>query len=116
MRTADGKGFFLCLFWNAFLFAGWTVPAWVLLALHFALHIPILWFWLAIGLWFAAVLFRTLLIVWTRYCVRRHTPSPVNKNPYSQKARDPYAAVREQQSEQRAQTFFDSIHTLKGDS
>ena len=101
MRAADGKGFFLCLFWHMVLFAEWTIPAWVLLILHFVLHLSILWFWLALGVWFLALLLRTLLVVWTRYCVRHHTPVPANKNPYSQSVRDPYAAMREQQREQR---------------
>ncbi len=105
MQKPDVKGFFLCIFWQMFLYAVWSVPAWILLILHFAIKIPLTWFWVALGAWFLALLLRTLLIVWTRYCVRHRTPVPGNKNPYSQKLRDPYAALRERQGDQGNEPF-----------
>ena len=100
MHTHDVKGFFLLLFWHAALYALWTVPAWILLALHFAIGLPIVWFWLALGVWAPVLLLRSLLILWTRFCVRHHTPVPENKNPYSNTVRDPYAAKRKQNGDQ----------------
>lgn len=105
MQKPDVKGFFLLLFWHVLLYAAWSIPAWILLILHFAVRLPLAWFWLALGVWAVALLLRTLLIVWTRYCVRHRTPIPGNKNPYSQKVRDPYAALREQQGDQGIAPF-----------
>ena len=100
MQKPDVKGFFLCLFWHMVLYAAWSAPAWILLALHYLLKLPILWFWIALGAWLLALLLRTLLILWTRYCVRHRTPIPANKNPYSNRVRDPYAALRNEQGDQ----------------
>lgn len=100
MTKPDVKGVFLCIFWHMVLYAAWTIPAWILLILHFAVGVPIVWFWVALGAWFLALLLRTLLIVWTRYCVRHRTPVPGNKNPYSNKERDPYARLRNQSGDQ----------------
>lgn len=105
MQKPDWKGFLLLLFWHAALYAAWSIPAWILLVLHFTLGLPIVWFWFALGLWALVLLLRALLIVWTRYCVRRRTPVPGNKNPYSQRVRDPYAALRAQQGEQGKTPF-----------
>ena len=105
MQKPDVKGFFLCLFWHMMLYALWTIPAWILLALHSLAGLPIAWFWLALGVWAAVLLLRTLLIMWTRYCVRHHTPVPGNKNPYSQKVRDPYAALRRENGDQGNEPF-----------
>ena len=105
MQKPDVKGFFLCLFWHMMLYALWTIPAWILLALHFLAGLPIAWFWLALSVWAAVLLLRTLLIMWTRYCVRHHTPVPGNKNPYSQKVRDPYAALRRENGDQGNEPF-----------
>lgn len=96
MQKPDVKGFSLLLFWHMVLYAAWTVPAWILLVLHYTVGLAIVWFWLALGIWAAALLLRSLLVVWTRYCVRHRMPVPANKNPYSNKVRDPYAALREQ--------------------
>ena len=85
MQKPDVKGFSLLLFWHMALYALWTLPAWILLVLH------------------------SLLILWTRYCVRHHTPVPGNKNPYSQTVRDPYAAMRKTQGDQGDTPF--SIET-----
>ena len=62
MQKPDVKGFFLCIFWQMFLYAVWSVPAWILLILHFAVGVPLRWFWIALGAWFVVMLLRTLLI------------------------------------------------------
>ncbi len=100
MQKPDVKGFFLLLFWHMALYAIWTVPAWILLVLHYAIGLSIAWFWLALGVWAVVLLLRALLILWTRYCVRHRTPVPENKNPYSNRVRDPYAALRKEHGDQ----------------
>ena len=90
-------GFFLCLLWHALMFVPWTIPAWILLALHFTVGLPLVWFWVALGAWILLILFRTAVVMFARYGFSHRIPVPENKNPYSKKVRDPYAKAREQQ-------------------
>ena len=94
MEQKDRGGFFLCLLWHALLYFLWTIPAWILLALHFAIGLSIVWFWVALGAWGLLILLRSLLVVFARYCSAHRIPVPANKNPYSKKVRDPYAGMR----------------------
>lgn len=96
MEQKDRGGFFLCLLWNALLYAAWSLPAWILLVLHAAIGLPIVWFWAALGVWALLILLRTLLIVFARYASAHRIPVPENKNPYSKTVRDPYAGMRNQ--------------------
>ena len=80
-RQRQGR-FFLSLLLNAIFNLRWTVPAWVLLALHHWLGWPV---WLArwaFLIWLAAIVLITLVF---RFLIRydvAQTP-PENKNPYS---------------------------------
>lgn len=47
------KGFFLSILINLLINWVGSIPAWVLLALHFWLGIPVFWFWIAFFIWFA---------------------------------------------------------------
>ena len=96
MEKKDRGGFFLCLLWHALLYSFWTLPAWVLLVLHITVGLPIVWFWAALGVWLLVVVLRTLLVIFARYCSAHRIPVPENKNPYSNKVRDPYAAMRKE--------------------
>lgn len=91
-RTKNGGGFWLNLLVNLLLNLEWTIPAWILLALHFWLDWSIWWFVLALGLWLINVLFWTKFLGWAAKC---STPDPPkeNKNPYSvgMKKEDRYA-------------------------
>jgi hypothetical protein len=87
-------GFFLCLLWHAILYFLWTIPAWIFLVLHFTIGLPMTWFWVALAAWGAAILLRTLLVIFARYGSAHRIPVPENKNPYSVKVRDPYADAR----------------------
>lgn len=98
MERKERGGFFLCLLWHMILHFLWTVPAWTALALHFTVGTQLLWFWVALGVWFLAVVLRTLLVMFARYGASHTVPSPANKNPYSKTVRDPYAAMREEQA------------------
>lgn len=51
----DGS-FLLCLLLNMALNLHWTIPAWILLACHFAFGISLWWFVGALGLWFAGMI------------------------------------------------------------
>ncbi len=81
-RTKFNGGFWLCFLFNILLNLEWSVPAWVLLALHFVLDWSILWFCLALGAWLLGILLWMLILGWARNC---STPTPYrpNKNPYS---------------------------------
>jgi hypothetical protein len=94
MEQTKSGGFFLCLLWHALLYFLWSAPAWILLALHFILGIPLVWFWIALGAWALLILLRSLLVLFARYASAHRIPVPENKNPYSRKVRDPYAAMR----------------------
>ena len=61
----------------------WTIPAWILLALHFFLDISILWFIGAMVLWIAFVGIKTAVLSWLVREGNRPDPPKKNKNPYS---------------------------------
>jgi hypothetical protein len=91
MEKKEHGGFFLCLLWNALMYSFATIPAWVLLILHFTTGLPLLWFWVALGAWLLVIILRTLLVMFARYGSANRIPVPENKNPYSKKVRNPYA-------------------------
>lgn len=47
------KGFFLSILINLLINWMGSIPAWILLALHFWLGVPIFLFWIALFIWFA---------------------------------------------------------------
>ena len=94
MEQKERGGLFLCILWHALLYILWTIPAWILLALHFLVGLPLVWFWIALGAWVFAILLRTLFVMLGRYSFQHRIPVPENKNPYSNKVRDPYAEMR----------------------
>ena len=81
-RTKRTGNFFLCLLINILLNLEGSIPAWILLILHFCIGISILWFWLALALWIIYLLVWMKIIGWAGRC---STPDPPkeNKNPYS---------------------------------
>ena len=78
-------GFFLVLLVNMLLNLEWSIPAWVLLALHIWLDISIWWFVGAVGLWMVSILTGMWLMGWAASCGNEKDPPKENKNPYSQK-------------------------------
>ena len=74
--------FFAVLFFNMLINLEWTIPAWILLALHFIFGLNILWFFIALGLFFAGLLLWMAIFSWASGC-RTSTPPKENKNPYS---------------------------------
>ena len=72
----------ITLLFNMAINIGWTIPAWILLAMHFIFGWSIWWFWLALGIWVLDIIIWMGVIGWAGRC---STPDPpkVNKNPYS---------------------------------
>ncbi len=81
-KTKHNGGFFACLLFNALLNFDGTIPAWLLLAMHFIRGWSIWWAALALGLWLLGLILWMLFIGWANTC---STPDPPkeNKNPYS---------------------------------
>ena len=78
-KTGD---FLMCLLINMLINWEWSIPAWILLALHFIFGLNILWFFIALGLFFAGLLLWMAIFSWASGC-RTSTPPKENKNPYS---------------------------------
>ena len=84
-KTKRGGGFFLCLIINLLLNLEWSIPAWILLALHCWLGISIWWFVGALAFWVLSILTNMWLIGWAASCGNEKDPPKENKNPYSVK-------------------------------
>ena len=84
-RTNRGGSFLLCLLINLLLNLQWSIPAWILLALHFWLDISIWWFVGALAFWVLSILADMWLIGWAARCGNEKDPPKENKNPYSVK-------------------------------
>ena len=84
-RTKRRGSFLLCLLINLLLNLEWSIPAWVLLALHIWLDISIWLFVGAVGLWMVSILTGMWLMGWAASCGNEKDPPKENKNPYSQK-------------------------------
>ena len=81
-RTKRAGNFFLVLLFNMLLNIDRSVPAWILLILHYVLGWSILWFWLALGLWLLGIL---LWMGFMSFASNSSNEKPYreNKNPYS---------------------------------
>lgn len=83
--TKRSGGFLLCLLVNLILNWEWSIPAWVLLALHFWLDISLWWFVGGLAFWVACILSGMWLMGWAARVGSEPTPHRENKNPYSVK-------------------------------
>ncbi len=81
-RTKRNGNFFLSLLFNMLLNLEGTIPAWILLVMHFWRGWSLLWFWLALALWIVYLIIWMLVIGWAGRCSRPDLPKE-NKNPYS---------------------------------
>ena len=86
-KTRRSANFFLCLLINLLLNLEWSIPAWILLALHFWLGISIWWFVGGLALWILGILLGMKLMGWAAACGSEKDPPKANKNPYSAKQR-----------------------------
>jgi len=60
-RAKRGGSLILSLLINIILNAELSLPAWLLLILHFAIGFPIMWFWIALAAWIVIVVVWSLL-------------------------------------------------------
>lgn len=84
-RTVRNSSFWLCLLINLLLNLEWSIPAWILLALHIWLDISIWWFIGALTLWMLGILAGMWIMGWAASCGNEKDPQKENKNPYSKK-------------------------------
>ena len=59
-----GRGFFISLVINMLLNLSWSIPACILLGCHFVFGLSLLWFWIALGVWIAFIVFKMILMRW----------------------------------------------------
>lgn len=89
MRRAERTGnFLLYLLLNLLLNIEWSIPAWILLALHFILGWPLWPFFAALGAWILWLLITMGLLGLVSRIANADEPKTKNKNPYSQKTVD----------------------------
>ena len=60
-----------------------SIPAWILLALHFWLGISIWWFVGGLAFWILSVWAEMWFVGWAASCANEKDPPKENKNPYS---------------------------------
>jgi len=82
-KTRSGSNFFSAVIINLVFNLEWTIPAWILLALHFWLKISIWWFVGAIALWIIFVMIKTIVFSWLVRVGNIPDKPKENKNPYS---------------------------------
>ncbi len=87
-RIRRSGNFFVSLLINTILNFEQSIPAWILLALHFILGWSIWWFWLAFGIWILGIIIRMKLYSWAFRCGNVPDVYKENKNPYSAKNDD----------------------------
>ena len=84
-RTKHGGGFFICFIFNLLLNLEYSIPAWILLALHFIFDISIWWFVGGLTFWILCILSGMWVMSWAARCAAEPDPVKENKNPYSVK-------------------------------
>lgn len=87
-RPQAGTGFFAALAINLIFSLEWTIPAWILLVLHFVWGFSLWWFFAALILWVVCVALKTIIFSWLIREGNRPDPPKENKNPYSASNRD----------------------------
>ena len=92
MRRFGGFLCSLCI--HAVFYLSWTVPAWLLLALHFWKGWSLAWFFGALGLWLLAVLLKTLVLSLLARGASAPEPRTANRNPYSKKTQELFKKTR----------------------
>lgn len=83
MRMTKHIGnFFITFLFNLLINLHWSLPAWVLLVLHYTSDWRILWFWIAIGVWLLSIF---LWMGFIKFAANSSAEKQYreNKNPYS---------------------------------
>ena len=82
----DGN-FLLALLINLVFHWEGSIPAWILLILHFMIGLSVKWFWIALGLWMLGMILWMMLVgkfyTWAAKCGNTPDPPKKNVNPYS---------------------------------
>jgi hypothetical protein len=89
MRAGRGGGFLASLVLNLAANIGWTVPAWVLLILHFVTKLSIWVFWAALGVFLLVIIITTAAIFMAAKSGDAPETVRENVNPYSNKGSYP---------------------------
>ena len=76
-------GFWLSLLLSMLFNLEWTIPAWILLAMHYWRGWPIKWFWIALAAWVVIIWARMSLLSTLSRWSNEKDPVKENKNPYS---------------------------------
>lgn len=87
-RTKRSGSFLFCLLLNLILNWEWSIPTWILLALHYWLDISVWWTAAGLALWLLRVLLGMWLVGWAARVGNFQDPPKENKNPYSVKKGD----------------------------
>ena len=66
----------------------YSIPAWILLTLHFIFDISIWWFVGGLAFWIICILSGMWIMSWAASCASEPDPIKENKNPYSSKNSD----------------------------
>lgn len=96
MRYRRRSNFPIAYLVNLALNFEWSVPAWILLVLHFKLGVPMWCFWTALILWLAVILAHSLFLHWVYNQPDAPSPPKENKNPYSQTGYTPMSERKKQ--------------------
>lgn len=89
MRAGKGGGFLTSLILNFAVNLGWTVPAWVLLILHYVTKLSIWLFWGAIGVFVLVIIITTAAIFMAAKSGDAPEAEKQNVNPYSNRGSYP---------------------------
>ena len=79
------SGFLLSLLLTLLFNLEWTIPAWILLALHFVCGLSVWYFATALGLWVLMIVGKSVLLRLLNTAGQYKDPPKENKNPYSSK-------------------------------
>ena len=83
MKRKRDNGFLLCFLMNLLFDLEWSIPAWLLLILHFVLDWSIWFFVAALAAFVCGVLLKTAFISWAASVGNTPDKPKKNLNPYS---------------------------------
>lgn len=95
-QLRDNGGFFIALGFNLIFNLEWTIPAWLLLALHFIFDISLWWFAGAMLIWLSITALYTIFLCWVSKVSNTPEIKKENKNPYSAKKYTPQKGDRDE--------------------
>ncbi len=79
------SGFLLSVLLTLIFNLEWTIPAWILLALHFICGLSLWYSAVALSLWIVGIVLKSLLLRLLNKAGNYKDPPKENKNPYSSK-------------------------------